>query len=80
MDTHAIVRAWRDPEYRASLGEREQHLLPAHPSGLIELQESELDAVAGAAHNSSKSQCTPVGVCRTKDSICNSGICTIAWG
>ena len=80
MDTHAIIRAWRDPEYRASLGAKEQRSLPAHPAGPIELRESELDAVAGAAQNSSRAQCTPVGVCRTRDSICNSGICTIVWG
>ena len=36
-----IVRAWKDPEYRASLSEVERAQLPAHPSGLIELENLE---------------------------------------
>ena len=32
MSTADIIRAWKDPEYRSTLG-----VLPTHPAGLIEL-------------------------------------------
>ncbi|HEY0603956.1 MAG TPA: mersacidin/lichenicidin family type 2 lantibiotic [Herpetosiphonaceae bacterium] len=38
LTTH-IIRAWKDEEYRMSLSEAEQALLPEHPSGLIEISE-----------------------------------------
>jgi mersacidin/lichenicidin family type 2 lantibiotic len=42
-----IIRAWKDAEYRHSLGETERALLPDHPAGVIELTEADLDAVEG---------------------------------
>jgi len=42
-----IIRAWKDEEYRLSLSEEQQAMLPAHPAGLIELTDAELGAVAG---------------------------------
>jgi mersacidin/lichenicidin family type 2 lantibiotic len=42
-----IVRAWKDPEYRASLSDVERAQLPAHPSGLIELEN--LERIRGGA-------------------------------
>ena len=42
-----IVRAWKDPEYRASLSDVERAQLPAHPSGLIEL--GNLERIRGGA-------------------------------
>lgn len=42
-----IIRAWEDVEYRLSLSEAERAQLPAHPAGIIELTELELDAVVG---------------------------------
>src|SRR5215216_3497666 len=47
MSTADIIRAWKDADYRQSLGEEQRSLLPQHPAGLIELADSELDAVAG---------------------------------
>ncbi|HEY0735565.1 MAG TPA: mersacidin/lichenicidin family type 2 lantibiotic [Herpetosiphonaceae bacterium] len=38
LTTH-IIRAWKDEEYRMSLSEAEQALLPEHPSGLIEISD-----------------------------------------
>ncbi|MBN6033676.1 mersacidin/lichenicidin family type 2 lantibiotic [Amycolatopsis sp. 195334CR] len=41
-----IVRAWKDPEYRAQLAE-----VPTHPAGLPEMvrvELTELDGIAGA--------------------------------
>ncbi|HEX2220838.1 MAG TPA: mersacidin/lichenicidin family type 2 lantibiotic [Gemmatimonadales bacterium] len=42
-----VIRAWKDEEYRASLSAAELAELPAHPAGLIELGDTDLDAVAG---------------------------------
>jgi mersacidin/lichenicidin family type 2 lantibiotic len=47
MSNADIIRAWKDPQYRASLSPEEQALLPAHPAGLIELEDAYLDLVAG---------------------------------
>ncbi len=42
-----IIRAWKDTEYRATLTEAELAALPAHPSGVIDLPDSNLESVAG---------------------------------
>lgn len=47
MKKSDIIRALRDPEFRASLSDAERALLPAHPSGVIELNESELSEAIG---------------------------------
>ncbi len=41
-----VIRAWRDPEYRASLRPDE---MPAHPAGLVELTDEELVRASGLA-------------------------------
>jgi mersacidin/lichenicidin family type 2 lantibiotic len=47
MSHQDIIRAWKDEEYRNSLSESERAQLPENPAGLIELPDSELEAVAG---------------------------------
>jgi mersacidin/lichenicidin family type 2 lantibiotic len=44
-----IIRAWKDPKYRASLSPEEQAKIPESPSGkpVKELDEAELGAIAG---------------------------------
>jgi len=42
-----VIRAWKDPLYRARLSPEQAAALPAHPSGLIELREGDLKTVAG---------------------------------
>lgn len=42
----SIVRAWKDPIFRATLSTAEQSAL-ANPAGVIELTGTDLDAVAG---------------------------------
>jgi mersacidin/lichenicidin family type 2 lantibiotic len=49
MNRIDIVRAWKDPLYRASLSAEERSRLPQHPSGLMELAEDQLRSVAAAA-------------------------------
>jgi mersacidin/lichenicidin family type 2 lantibiotic len=51
-----IIRAWKDPEYRQTLNEEEQELLPENPAGAIELTDEELDMAAGGSWRQSYSQ------------------------
>ena len=42
-----LVRAWKDPSYRASLDAEEFASVPSHPAGLIELSDEQLKAASG---------------------------------
>jgi mersacidin/lichenicidin family type 2 lantibiotic len=57
MNRLDVVRAWKDPVYRASLSAEERSLLPLHPSGLMELDEQQLRSVSAAAQTTAQ-QCT----------------------
>ena len=50
MSHSDVIRALKDPEYRQSLSQDERAKLPAHPAGLVELQEAELEAVSGGRY------------------------------
>jgi mersacidin/lichenicidin family type 2 lantibiotic len=52
MSTDRIIRAWEDPEYRASLSPEER---PESPVGGIELTDAELGQVMGAARTGGSS-------------------------
>jgi mersacidin/lichenicidin family type 2 lantibiotic len=43
-----IARAWKDPEYRATLSDDELAAMPEHPCGPVELGDEALALVAGA--------------------------------
>ncbi len=43
MPTMEIVRAWKDEEYRDTLTIEQRAQLPAHPSGVIEFGEPQLE-------------------------------------
>ncbi len=49
MKKDLIIRAWKDPQYRASLSPEERASLPASPCGraLTELDETELLGITG---------------------------------
>jgi mersacidin/lichenicidin family type 2 lantibiotic len=49
MNKETIIRAWRSPEYRASLSPEQRAALPQNPSGapLTELGENELTEITG---------------------------------
>lgn len=49
MRPSEIVRAWKDPEFRASLSHEQQEALPRHPSGVIEIPDQVLAHTAGGA-------------------------------
>ncbi len=42
MSQADIIRAWKDTEYRLSLSEAEQALIPPHPAGISEVQQDVL--------------------------------------
>ena len=44
MTPSDIIRAWKDPHYRAGLPAPQRAQLPAHPAGAIELPEPTLHA------------------------------------
>ena len=48
MNKIDVIRAWKDPAYRASLSEEELAVLPAHPAGLADLSDDQL-RMAGAS-------------------------------
>jgi mersacidin/lichenicidin family type 2 lantibiotic len=64
MSHQHIIRAWKDPEYRQSLNEAEQALLPPHPAGHIELTDADLDCVAGGRKNLNDPQTIEVRACQ----------------
>jgi mersacidin/lichenicidin family type 2 lantibiotic len=49
MDTDLIIRAWKDPEFRARLSTEQRASLPELPSGqpMTELDEAELNDITG---------------------------------
>ena len=49
MNKTDVIRAWKDPLYRASLGPEKLAHLPAHPAGVIELADEQLRGVSAAA-------------------------------
>ena len=52
-----IVRAWKDPLYRAGLTPEEQAQVPAHPAGLLELSDEQIQGIAAGALTTAQ-QCT----------------------
>jgi mersacidin/lichenicidin family type 2 lantibiotic len=48
MNKNDLIRAWKDPLYRSTLRAEELGALPAHPAGMIELQDDDLRGVGGA--------------------------------
>ena len=51
MDTDLIIRAWKDPEFRARLSSEQRASLPDSPSGkpMTELDDADLQEITGGA-------------------------------
>jgi mersacidin/lichenicidin family type 2 lantibiotic len=47
MLTIDVIRAWKDEDYRRSLSAEQLAQLPAHPSGDIEVRQSDRDIFEG---------------------------------
>lgn len=48
MNKTDVIRAWKDPAYRASLSADEVAALPLHPAGITELSDDQLQSGGGA--------------------------------
>ncbi len=46
MSQSDIIRAWKDPLYRSTLGAQELAALPPHPAGMVEVSEQDLSGDA----------------------------------
>ncbi|HTG32817.1 MAG TPA: mersacidin/lichenicidin family type 2 lantibiotic [Thermoanaerobaculia bacterium] len=57
MNKTDVIRAWKDPLYRASLSAEERTQLPDHPSAAVELADEQLKMTSGAALTTAM-QCT----------------------
>lgn len=58
MNKTDVIRAWKDPVYRASLSEEERAALPLHPAGLSELSDDQLRIAGVAAVITTAPTCT----------------------
>lgn len=58
MNKIDVVRAWKDPVYRAGLSRAEIACLPGHPSGLLEIDEEQLKSASGGAVVTTNRLCT----------------------
>ncbi|MFL5344822.1 MAG: mersacidin/lichenicidin family type 2 lantibiotic [Hyalangium sp.] len=68
MDTQTIIRAWKDPEFRALLSPEQRSTLPENPSGksITELDDSELDDAVGGLLVQTRFYCVEsMGICPT---------------
>jgi mersacidin/lichenicidin family type 2 lantibiotic len=48
MSHESIIRAWKDQSFRNGLSAEDLALMPENPAGLIELDDVQLQAAAGA--------------------------------
>ena len=58
MNKHDVIRAWKDPFYRATLSEEAQASLPQHPAGITELSDAQLVVASGALVLTTAFDCT----------------------
>ncbi len=81
MTRNDVIRAWKDPKFRASLSPEQRAALPAMPAGerVVEMDETQLTNVDGGAWSN--------GLIGTVSGDCNGGTSCwtvlqnmIAWG
>lgn len=60
MEKVNVIKAWKDPEYRASLTPEQLASLPEHPAGV--LNKDQLQKIKGVGPNNTIS-CTPFRGC-----------------
>ena len=53
MRYEEVIQAWKSPAFRATLAGTDASMMLAHPSGFVDLNDSDLDAVSGAGGSSS---------------------------
>jgi mersacidin/lichenicidin family type 2 lantibiotic len=70
MGEDRIIRAWKDSEYRLTLGDAAAAALPPSPVGTIELSDEELgDAAGGAIAITQTTICATTWACVTLATI-----------
>jgi mersacidin/lichenicidin family type 2 lantibiotic len=47
MRKETVIRAWKDVAFRSSLSATDRALVPAHPAGVIDLSDDQLELVVG---------------------------------
>jgi mersacidin/lichenicidin family type 2 lantibiotic len=75
MTASDIIRAWKDPGYRAGLSATQRAQLPAHPAGAIELAEPTLHAAQptyGFRVKSGLRAGAPTANCTEQQTLCGS--------
>ncbi|HEY4562805.1 MAG TPA: mersacidin/lichenicidin family type 2 lantibiotic [Thermoanaerobaculia bacterium] len=58
MSKSDVIRAWKDPFYRATLSEEMRASLPQHPAGITELSDDRLTTANGATVLTTAFDCT----------------------
>ncbi len=58
MNKNDVIRAWKDPFYRATLSEEAQSSLPQHPAGITELSDDQLRTWGGSDPITTAVTCT----------------------
>ena len=82
MTPRDIIRAWKDPNYRAGLPAAQRAQVPAHPAGAIELPEPTLHAAWPHADFRVKSGLragSPTAVCTDEAHGCTSAYGDNLW-
>jgi mersacidin/lichenicidin family type 2 lantibiotic len=59
MNTLDVIRAWKNPDYRASLSADELERLPENPAGVMELDDEQLGMVYGGGSNTGRPPTKP---------------------
>jgi mersacidin/lichenicidin family type 2 lantibiotic len=58
MNKNDVIRAWKDPFYRASLSEEAQATLPQHPAGITVLSDDQLTTAGASTPTTTAITCT----------------------
>jgi mersacidin/lichenicidin family type 2 lantibiotic len=58
MNKTDVIRAWKDPVYRATLSEEEMAAVPLHPAGLADLSDDQLRIAGGSDVATTAPTCT----------------------
>ena len=58
MNKTDVIRAWKDPVYRASLSDETQAALPQHPAGVSELTDDQVRILGSSGPVTTAVTCT----------------------
>jgi len=58
MNKNDVIRAWKDPFYRASLSEEAQAALPQHPAGVADLTDGQIRTLGVSGGTTTAPLCT----------------------